>query len=128
MPYAIVVNHRHKSANKTLVQGCPHLLAHLSAAHTKTREFQDPVTKADKVQVEDEPLYNIFNEMERLGWSLVNGFSAGTAEQYIFHMGGGEATTMASLPRIQPPPLPPQIPVGVPMPNHVFNFRNKEVS
>lgn len=90
MVYLIVVNHRHKSANKTLVQGDSSLLSSLLSRFPKIREFTDPITGARKLQIEDEPLYNVFNELEVEGWSLINGFSAGTAEQYIFHHKKGE--------------------------------------
>mmetsp|Transcript_1011 Transcript_1011/g.1843 ORF Transcript_1011/g.1843 Transcript_1011/m.1843 type:complete len:116 (+) Transcript_1011:228-575(+) len=106
MPYSIVVNHRHKSANKTLVQGCPLLISALATAHSKTRTFTDPVTGAEKIQVEDEPLYNVFNVMEGHGWSLVNGFSAGTAEQYIFHREANGAPSGIEIKRAVIPPPP----------------------
>ena len=113
MPYSIVVNHRHKSANKTLVQGCPLLISALAAAHSKTRTFTDPVTGEEKIQVEDEPLYNVFNVMEGHGWSLVNGFSAGTAEQYIFHREANKAPSSESeIKKADIPPPPSEGGVG----------------
>ena len=104
MVYVIVVNHRHKTATKTLVQGDDELLSCLNERLEKTREFTDPVTGARKLQIEDEPLYNVFNHMEVAGWSLINGFSAGTAEQYIFHhkrLASGSTVAMSVAP---PPP------------------------
>jgi hypothetical protein len=52
--------------------------------HT-SQDILDPNTGASKVQISNTPLYECFNILEEAGWDLVNGFGAGTADQYVFH-------------------------------------------
>ncbi|GMI39983.1 hypothetical protein TrCOL_g2013 [Triparma columacea] len=87
MVYAIVVHHRHKSGHKTLVQGRADLLEFVKSKveQDKLKDILDPNTGASKVQISNTPLYECFNILEEAGWDLVNGFGAGTADQYVFH-------------------------------------------
>ena len=82
MPYCIIVNHRHKTACKTLVQGEEHLLTEIKDKFPAcTKEFQDPVTGAQKIQIENVSLYLVVSVDGVDGvvwcgvvWCGVNGF------------------------------------------------------